>query len=53
MMNSGDAKGSNLGMMVADAIYDYVNSDGPGTDIAIVAAGVLRDPILPGVAKRG
>jgi 5'-nucleotidase len=44
----GDAKGSNLGAMVADAIYRYVNSEGPGTDIAIVAAGVLRDPILPG-----
>lgn len=45
----GDAGASNLGPMVADAIYDYVNSEGPGTDIAIVAAGVLRDPILPGV----
>lgn len=45
----GDAKGSNLGPMVADAIYSYVNGEGPGTDIAIVAAGVLRDPIQPGV----
>lgn len=45
----GDAKGSNLGMLVADAIYHYVNAEGPGTDIAIVAAGVLRDPILPGI----
>ncbi len=45
----GDAKGSNLGPLVADAIYAYVNKEGPGTDIAIVAAGVLRDPILPGV----
>lgn len=45
----GDAKGSNLGALVADAIYNYVNSEGPGTDIAIVAAGVLRDPIQPGV----
>jgi len=45
----GDARASNLGPMVADAVYDYVNSEGPGTDIAIVAAGVLRDPILPGV----
>ena len=45
----GNAAESNLGILVADAIYDYVNTDGPGTDIAIVAAGVLRDPIQPGV----
>ena len=45
----GDAAGSNLGGLVADAIYYYTNSEGPGTDIAIVAAGVLRDPIQPGV----
>jgi 5'-nucleotidase len=44
-----DAAGSNLGGLVADAIYYYTNSEGPGTDIAIVAAGVLRDPIQPGV----
>ena len=45
----GNAAESNLGVLVADAIYNYVNSEGPGTDIAIVAAGVLRDPIQPGV----
>jgi len=45
----GNAAESNLGVLVADAIYDYVNTDGSGTDIAIVAAGVLRDPIQPGV----
>lgn len=44
-----DAAGSNLGPLVADAIYNYVNGEGPGTDIAMVAAGVLRDPIQPGV----
>jgi 5'-nucleotidase / UDP-sugar diphosphatase len=44
-----DAAESNLGPLVADAIYNYANSEGPGTDIAIVAAGVLRDPIQPGV----
>jgi 5'-nucleotidase len=44
-----DAAGSNLGPLVADAIYNYVNSEGPGADIAIVAAGVIRDPIQPGV----
>jgi len=45
----GKAADSNLGVLVADAIYNYVNSEGPGTDIAIVAAGVLRDPIQPGI----
>jgi len=44
----GDVAGSNLGALVADAIYYYVNNGGPGTDIAMVAAGVIRDPILPG-----
>ncbi len=44
-----DAAGSNLGPLVADAIYNYANSEGPGTDIAMVAAGLLRDPIQPGV----
>ena len=45
----GDVAGSNLGELVADAIYYYVNSEGPGTDIAMVAAGVIRDPIQPGI----
>jgi 5'-nucleotidase len=44
----GDMAGSNLGGLVADALYHYVNSEGPGTDIAMVALGVIRDPILPG-----
>lgn len=45
----GDLPGSNLGALMADAIHYYVNSYGPGTDIAMVAAGVIRDPIQPGV----
>ena len=45
----GDQAGSNLGALVADAIYYYMNSEGSGTDIAIVAGGVIRDPIQPGV----
>jgi len=45
----GDVESSNLGPFVADAIYEYVNTEGPGTDIAMTAAGVLRDPVLPGV----
>lgn len=44
----GDMAGSNLGALVADALYYYVNSEGPGTDIAMVALGVIRDPILQG-----
>jgi 5'-nucleotidase len=45
----GDIKGSNLGPMVADAIYTYVNyhSD-EGTDVSMVAVGVIRDRIVPG-----
>ena len=45
----GDLAGSNLGALMADAIHYYVNNYGPGTDIAMVAAGVIRDPIQPGV----
>ncbi len=45
----GDLAGSNLGALMADAIYYYVNTDGPGTDIAMVAAGVIRDPVMPGI----
>jgi 5'-nucleotidase len=44
----GDVASSNLGVLMADAIYNYVNTEGTGTDIAMVAAGVIRDPILPG-----
>jgi 5'-nucleotidase len=45
----GDMAGSNLGGFVADAIYYYTNSEGPGTDIAVVAEGVIRDTIQPGI----
>jgi len=41
--------GNNLGALVADAIYDYTNTLGPGTDIAVVAEGVIRDTIQPGI----
>jgi len=44
----GDIAGSNMGAMVADAIYCYFNNDGPGADIALVAAGVIRDALMPG-----
>jgi 5'-nucleotidase len=45
----GDIKGSNLGPMVADAIYSYVNNHiKPGIDVSMVAVGVIRDKIVPG-----
>jgi 5'-nucleotidase len=45
----GDLENSNLGPLVADAIYNYVNSGIPGgTDVSMVATGVIRDRIIPG-----
>jgi len=47
---SGGLEESNLGPLVADAIHSYVNSEtGTGTDISMVAAGVIRDRMEPGV----
>lgn len=44
-----DLKGSNLGPLVADAIYSYINKhDSKGVNISMVAAGVIRDEIVPG-----
>jgi 5'-nucleotidase len=41
---------SNLGPLVADAIHAYVNSlNSKGTDVSIIAAGMLFDRILPGM----
>lgn len=41
---------SNLGELIVDALYSYVNRSGPdGTDIAMFAAGMVRDNILPGM----
>lgn len=46
----GDFKSSNLGPMVADAIRYSVNRhSSEGTDIAMVAVGVIRDRIVPGI----
>jgi 5'-nucleotidase / UDP-sugar diphosphatase len=52
--DTGDFMESNLGPLVADAIHFYVNNQngrgkGTGTDVSMVAAGVLFDKILPGV----
>ena len=46
----GELEESNLGPLVADAIHDYVNSETEaGTDISMVAAGVIRDRLEPGI----
>ncbi|MDT8401052.1 MAG: bifunctional UDP-sugar hydrolase/5'-nucleotidase [Bacteroidales bacterium] len=47
---NGGLEESNLGPLVADAIHDYVNSGtGTGSDISMVAAGVIRDRVEPGI----
>jgi 5'-nucleotidase/UDP-sugar diphosphatase len=46
----GDIVGSNLGPLVADATHNYVNRHiKGGTDISIVAVGMIRDNIVPGL----
>jgi 5'-nucleotidase / UDP-sugar diphosphatase len=46
----GDIVGSNLGPLIADAIYNYVNRHAKGgTDISMVAVGTIRDNIVPGL----
>ena len=46
---NGDFAGSNLGPMVADAIQYYVNKHNPqGTDLSMVAVGMIFEKILPG-----
>jgi len=48
-IEGGDIKNSNLGPLVADAIQSYVNAHvKTGTDISMVAVGVIRDMIVPG-----
>lgn len=46
----GDVENSNLGPLVADAIHSYVNRHVEGgADLSVVAVGVIRDNIVPGV----
>lgn len=46
----GDVENSNLGPLVADAIHSYVNKNVEGgADLSVVAVGVIRDNIVPGV----
>ena len=44
----GDLNKSTLGPLIADAVYNYVESTGTNTDISIVAAGVIRDQLRKG-----
>ena len=45
----GDIKNSNLGPLVADAIHSYINNHSKsGTNVSMVAVGVIRDKIVPG-----
>jgi 5'-nucleotidase len=45
----GDFEESNLGPLVADAIHSYVNNHvKSGTDLSLVAVGVICDGIVPG-----
>ncbi len=45
----GNVHESNLGPMVADAIHGYINNHSiTGTDIGLVAVGVIRDKLVPG-----
>lgn len=44
---------SNLGPLIADAIYAYVNKqNAPGVDVAMFAAGMIRDNIIPGATGK-
>ncbi|HUX95837.1 MAG TPA: bifunctional UDP-sugar hydrolase/5'-nucleotidase [Bacteroidales bacterium] len=46
----GDVENSNLGPFVVDAVHRYVNKHSEsGTDISMVATGVIREKILPGM----
>jgi len=46
----GDVKNSNLGPLVADAIHSYLNNHlKDGIDVSMVAVGVIRDNIVPGI----
>jgi 5'-nucleotidase / UDP-sugar diphosphatase len=46
----GDYMNSNLGPFIADAIYYYVEKhNSKGTDVSMVAAGMIFDKIVPGI----
>ena len=41
-------KNSNLGPFIADAVYEYYHKLNEDVDFTLVAAGLLRDDIIPG-----
>jgi 5'-nucleotidase len=44
-----DASASNLGPLIADADYYFINKNSKeGTDVTLVASGTVREDILPG-----
>lgn len=46
----GDFKNSNLGPMIADATHYYITRHTrEGTDVSMVAVGIIRDKIVPGI----
>jgi 5'-nucleotidase len=46
----GDYMNSNLGPFIADAIHFYINKhNSKGSDIGMVAAGMIFDKIVPGI----
>jgi 5'-nucleotidase / UDP-sugar diphosphatase len=48
--DGGDYVNSNIGPFIADAIHFYVNNHSrKGTDVSLVAAGMIFDKILPGI----
>jgi len=48
--DTGDYLNSNLGPFIADAIHYYVNKhNNKGTDLSMVAAGMIFDKIVPGI----
>jgi 5'-nucleotidase / UDP-sugar diphosphatase len=49
---SNKVEDSNLGPLLADAIRNYINSaEGKHTDIALIAAGVIRDQLVTGTSS--
>jgi 5'-nucleotidase len=49
---SNKVEESNLGPLLADAIRYYINStEGKHTDIALIAAGVIRDQLVTGTSS--
>jgi hypothetical protein len=46
---NGDLDKSLLGPILAEALYTYINDSGIKTDISIVAAGIIRDQLRPGI----